>query len=51
MTKLFSLLICLLMVIQIIRPLGLPGLRRRIDFWRLALLALVVFGVTTLIRP
>ena len=51
MTKLFSLLICLLMVIQIIRPLGLPGLRRRIDFWRLALLALVVFGITTLIRP
>ena len=51
MTKLFSLLICLLMVIQIIRPLGLPLLRRRIDFWRLALLALVVFGITTLIRP
>ena len=51
MTKLFSLLICLLMVIQIIRPLGLPLLRRRIDFWRLAMLALVVFGITTLIRP
>jgi len=51
MSKLFSLLICLLMVIQIIRPFGLPGLRRRVDFWRLALLALVVFGVTTLIRP
>ena len=51
MTKLFSLLICLLMAIQIIRPLGLPLLRRRIDFWRLALLALVVFGITTLVRP
>jgi hypothetical protein len=51
MSKLFSLLICLLMVIQIIRPFGLPGLRRRVDFWRLALLALLVFGVTTLIRP
>jgi len=51
MTKLFSLLICLLMLIQVIRPLGLPFLHRRIDFWRLALLALVVFGITTLIRP
>lgn len=51
MTKLFSALFILLMLIQLIRPLGLPGLRRRGDFWKLALFALVVFGVTTLVRP
>lgn len=51
MTKLFSVLFLLLMIVQIVRPLGLPGLRRRSDFWKLAAFALVVFGVTTLIRP
>lgn len=51
MNKLFSILIILVMAIQIIRPLGLPGLRRRADFWKLALGALVVFGITALIRP
>lgn len=51
MTKFFSLLFILLMLIQLIRPLGLPGLRRRGDFWKLAVLAFVVFGLTILIRP
>ena len=51
MNKLFSVLIILLMSVQVIRPLGLPGLRRRSDFWKLALFALLVFGVTVLIRP
>lgn len=51
MTKLFSSLFILLMAVQVIRPLGYPGLRRRGDAWKLAMAALVVFGVTTLIRP
>lgn len=51
MNKLFSVLLILLMLVQLIRPLGVPGLRRRGDFWKLALLALVLFGVTAAIRP
>lgn len=51
MNKLFSVLIIIVMAIQIVRPLGVPGLRRRSDFWKLALGALVIFGITALIRP
>ncbi|MEF2071687.1 hypothetical protein [Consotaella aegiceratis] len=51
MTKVFSVLLILLMAVQLIRPLGLPGLRKRGDFWKLALLALVLFGIVALIRP
>lgn len=51
MTKAFSILILLIMVVQLVYPLGLPGLRKRRDFWKLALLALVVIALTTLVRP
>ncbi|MCO5731984.1 hypothetical protein [Rhizobium sp. SSA_523] len=50
MTKLIGLLLLLAMIVQIIKPLGWPGLRRRADFWKLALLALVLWAVTLLAR-
>jgi hypothetical protein len=37
MTKLIALLLILAMAIHVIKPLGLPGLRRRADFWKIAL--------------
>ena len=40
MTKILSLIIVCMMVGQIIKPLGLPGLRHRKDFWKLAIAAL-----------
>lgn len=46
MTKILSLVIIGLMVIQIIKPLGLPGLKRRADFWKLAVLALALIVLT-----
>ncbi len=49
MTKLLSLVIVLMMVIQLIKPLGLPGLRRRRDFWKLAVGALAAITVTVLL--
>ncbi|WP_158598493.1 hypothetical protein [Notoacmeibacter ruber] len=49
--KAFSLLILLIMAIQLIYPLGLPGLKRRRDFWKLALIALFVTALTIFIRP
>ncbi|WP_094076515.1 hypothetical protein [Notoacmeibacter marinus] len=51
MSKAFSLLILLIMVVQVIYPLGLPGLKRRRDFWKLALVALGMMMLTVLIRP
>ena len=46
MTKILSLMIVLMMVVQLIKPLGLPGLRHRRDFWKLALLALAAISFT-----
>ncbi|MEQ8295078.1 MAG: hypothetical protein RIB55_01195 [Nitratireductor sp.] len=46
MTKILSLMILLMMVVQLIKPLGLPGLRHRRDFWKLALLALAAISLT-----
>jgi len=48
MTKALSLLIILIMLVQIIRPLGLPGLRHRRDFWKLAVAAMFAIGLTAL---
>lgn len=48
MTKLLSFVIIGMMIVHLIRPLGLPGLRRRKDFWKLAVLALVAISITVL---
>jgi hypothetical protein len=49
MSKMLALVIIGLMVIQIIKPLGLPGLRERRDFWKLAVAALAAISLTVLI--
>ena len=49
MSKALSLVIVALMAIQIIKPLGLPGLRQRRDFWKLAVLALGAITLTVLL--
>lgn len=36
MTKLIALFMAMLALIQFIKPLGLPGLKRRQDAWKLA---------------
>jgi hypothetical protein len=51
MTKAISAFLILAMIVQIIKPLGLPGLRRRSDFWKLAIVAFVTWSVTLLFRP
>lgn len=35
MAKLLSVFVVLAMIVQIIKPIGLPGLKRRSDFWKL----------------
>jgi len=34
------------MGLHIIKPLGLPGLKRRGDFWKIAIIALIVMALT-----
>lgn len=46
MTKILSLLILAMMILHLIRPLGLPGLRKRSDFWKLAVAALAAITIT-----
>ncbi|WP_087587005.1 hypothetical protein [Nitratireductor soli] len=50
MTKILLLLILAMMVVHLIKPLGLPGLRKRSDFWKLALVALGAVSLTILLR-
>ena len=49
MSKFLALVIIGFMIVQIIKPLGLPGLRRRSDFWKLAVLALAAISITVLV--
>lgn len=46
MTKILPVLLVLLMGLHIIKPLGLPGLRRRGDFWKIAVIAIFVMALT-----
>lgn len=45
MSKIIGLLLILAMVVHLIRPLGLPGLRRRGDFWKIAIAAFAMWTV------
>ncbi|MER9327986.1 hypothetical protein NKJ26_26875 [Mesorhizobium sp. M0152] len=49
MSKLLALVIIGIMVIQLIKPLGWPGLKRRSDFWKLALLAMAAISITAVL--
>lgn len=49
MSKALALLLLGLMIIQIIKPLGLPGLRQRRDFWKLAVIALAAISLTVIL--
>lgn len=49
-TKAIAALLMLAMAVQIIKPLGLPGLRRRSDFWKLAIIAFVAWTIALVIN-
>lgn len=51
MTKLIAVLLIIAMAIQIVKPLGLPGLKRRMDFWKIAVFAIFVTGLVAVFRP
>lgn len=49
MTKVLPLLLLAVMVLHLFRPIGLPGLRKRGDVWKIALIALAMMGLTVLL--
>ncbi len=49
MTKLLALVIVGFMIIQLIKPIGWPGLKRRGDFWKLALLAMAAISLAAVL--
>jgi hypothetical protein len=49
MSKILALVILGMMIVQIIKPLGLPGLKQRRDAWKLAVAALVAISLTVLL--
>lgn len=49
MSKVLALIIVAMMVVHLIRPLGLPGLKRRSDVWKVALAALAAIAATVLL--
>ncbi|MEI2299546.1 hypothetical protein [Ensifer sp. MJa1] len=51
MQKALALILLLAMLVQLLWPIGIPGLRRRRDFWKIAVFAIVMMMVTVLIRP
>ncbi|MHB2267648.1 hypothetical protein [Aliihoeflea sp. PC F10.4] len=50
-SKVVAFLFIAAMVVQIIKPIGIPGLRKRGDFWKIAVAAIAVMMLTVLIRP
>lgn len=51
MSKILPVLLLAAMLLHIVRPLGLPGLKRRADFWKIAVVAIVLMMLTVLVRP
>ncbi len=49
MSKALALVIIGMMIVQIIKPLGLPGLKQRRDFWKLAVVALAALSLTVVL--
>jgi hypothetical protein len=50
LAKILPLLAILLMVLHLIRPLGVPGLRKRRDFWKIAIVMIAAIFLAAVLR-
>lgn len=50
MAKIIPLLAIVLMVLHLIKPFDVPGLRRRRDFWKIAIAMVVAIALAALLR-
>ena len=51
MSKILPALLLAVMLLHLIRPLGLPGLKRRADFWKIAVVAIALMMLTRTVHP
>lgn len=49
-SKVITVLLLLAMALHLFKPLGLPGLKKRRDFWKIAIIAFAVWTVALLLR-
>lgn len=49
--KILGVIIVIAMIIHLVRPLGLPGLKRRADVWKIAVGFIAVMMAAVLVRP
>lgn len=50
-TKILLVLVLVAMGLHLIKPFGLPGLRRRADVWKIALILVVAMMMALALRP
>lgn len=50
MTKIIPVLLLILMGLHVLKPLGLPGLKRRSDFWKIAVAAIAIMMLTLILQ-
>jgi hypothetical protein len=51
MGKAIAVVLGLAMIVHLIKPIGIPGLRKRSDAWKIAVIALFAMVVLVGIRP
>lgn len=50
-TKILLILVLVAMILHLIKPFGLPGLRRRADVWKIALILVFAMMMALALRP
>ncbi|PHR19366.1 MAG: hypothetical protein COA37_18265 [Hoeflea sp.] len=50
-TKILLVLVLVAMVLHLIKPFGLPGLKRRGDVWKIALILIFSMMMALVLRP
>lgn len=49
--KILGVIIVIAMILHLIRPFGVPGLKRRADVWKIAVGFIAVMMMAVLVRP
>lgn len=48
MAKILALFLLAVMALHLVKPVGLPGLKRRGDVWKIAVVAFALFALTVI---
>ena len=50
MTKVLAIVLLLAMAAHLIKPIGLPGLKKRSDFWKIAVVAFILIALAAALQ-